>query len=88
MARTTEEQITQLKNCVLGWQPALSPSARQALAAIAKAYIEEAEQRGYERAQAECADDTKRMDDMEEILKTHELGRTFEGFAFSKDIYV
>ncbi|MFT8718771.1 hypothetical protein [Acetobacter sp.] len=53
MARTREEQIVQLKNCVLDWQPELSPSARQALAAVAKAYVEEAEQRGYERARDE-----------------------------------
>ncbi|AQS83971.1 hypothetical protein A0U92_03425 [Acetobacter aceti] len=56
MARTREEQLTQFKIVIRGLLADPVPSAKAAVGCVAKAFIEEAEQRGYERARAECAE--------------------------------
>ena len=73
--RTREEQIAQLKNFVASIFPDMRPSAKQALNAVAKAYIEEAE----ERARAECAADTRRLEWLEK-LPFADVGRLPNGW--------
>lgn len=64
--RTREEQIAQLKHFLNNLCPNLQPSSRQALAAVAKNYIEEAEQ----RVRAEIARDSERLDWLEKLPRT------------------
>ena len=62
MTRTTEEQVDELEIVfnVVGIEP-LSGTVR----GMAERCITEAEQRGYERGRAKCAEDTKRLDWLE-----------------------
>lgn len=60
MTRTREEQISRLSCAIFNEKPGDIDNCIY----LAREYILEAEQRGYERARAECAEDTKRLDFM------------------------
>lgn len=81
MVRTREEQIEEIsRSFTNAWDDC--PNSKE----MAHAHVLEAEQRGYERARAECAEDTKRLDWLCRMMRGSEARRMLGTIANTGDL--